>query len=441
VIRFRDRSDAGRCLGQRLLPLAADDVVILGLPRGGVPVAAEVAHALGAPLDVIVVRKIGVPFQPEVAMGAIGEGEVRIVNPSVVQATTVTPEEFGVVEQRERSEVEHRARLFRKGRSRLDLSGKTAVIVDDGIATGSTARAACQVARAQGATRVILAVPVAPVGWEGRMGSAADGYIAAVTPEPFYAVGQFYEDFSQTTDEEVSALLMRERTSEAADLPIAVGADPPPRDEDITIEAGKARIVGHLMVPWPALGVVIFAHGSGSGRHSPRNRFVASELNKHGFGTALFDLLTSEEEIDRSNVFDIDLLAGRLGAITDWIGTQPGTLNLPVGYFGASTGAAAALVAAAARPDEIAAVVSRGGRPDLAAQRLYAVRAPTLLIVGGADDVVIELNREAQRLMRCTNELVIVPGATHVFEEAGALERVADLAARWFQTHMTRRVT
>ncbi|HZY95999.1 MAG TPA: hypothetical protein VFE35_02735 [Candidatus Cybelea sp.] len=196
-----------------------------------------------------------------------------------------------------------------------------------------------------------------------------------------------------------------------------------------------------LDVPESARGVVLFAHGSGSSRHSPRNRFVASELGAGKFATLLFDLLTPREDaIDRRTGelrFDIGLLAGRLIGATRWAHAQPALANLTTGYFGASTGAAAALVAAATLPDRIGAVVSRGGRPDLAGRHLREVRAPTLLIVGGADDVVLKLNREAASQMRAHCELVVVPRATHLFEEPGAIAEVAGHARAWFNRFLT----
>lgn len=196
------------------------------------------------------------------------------------------------------------------------------------------------------------------------------------------------------------------------------------------------RVAGHLTVPENACGVVLFAHGSGSSRHSPRNRYVAVRLNEAGFATMLFDLLTVEEEQDRANVFDIELLAHRLLDVAGWVQMRPDVAALPVGYFGASTGAGAALWAAADPAARVSAVVSRGGRPDLAGPKLGSVRAPTLLIVGGHDDVVIELNRRAQERLVCENRLEVVPGATHLFEEPGALEQVADHAADWFAVHL-----
>ncbi len=436
-----DRFDAGRRLAERLQHLRDDPVVVLGLPRGGVPVAFEVARSLDAPLDVIVVRKLGVPFQPELGMGAIGEDGIRIINDEIVRMAGISESELAAVEARERAELERRAQRFRGDRPRTALAGRTAIIVDDGIATGSTARAACQVARAQGARRVVLAVPVAPLGWIARIGPDADECIALETPGSFWAIGQFYADFSQTSDDEVVDCLERAagRVLAIAGSPARVPDDPPSRDEEVEVLAGPVRLGGHLTVPDGATGIVVFAHGSGSSRHSPRNRYVASVLNQAGLGTLLFDLLTTAEEHDRANVFDIDLLAHRLVGVTRWLRTQPDAGLLPIGYFGASTGAAAALWAAAEPDSDTAAVVSRGGRPDLASPRLATVTAPTLLIVGGYDDVVLDLNRQAQAQLRCESRLAVVPGATHLFDEPGTLQAAAELARDWFTSHFAAR--
>lgn len=191
-------------------------------------------------------------------------------------------------------------------------------------------------------------------------------------------------------------------------------------------------------MPADAVGVVAFAHGSGSSRLSPRNRLVAAFLNDSRIGTLLFDPLTTEEAADRGNVFDVELLAARLAGATRWLEAQPETRHLPIGYFGASTGTAAALWAAAGLGDAVHAIVSRGGRPDLAGERLPSVRAPTLLVVGGADDLVLELNRRALASMTCEAELRVVAGASHLFEEPGALEEVAQNARDWFLRHLER---
>jgi putative phosphoribosyl transferase len=208
MARFRDRRDGGRQLAARLAHLRDADPIVVGLPRGGLPVAFEVARALGAPLDVIVVRKLGVPFQPELGMGAIGEGGVRVLNDDVVRLARVGPAEIEEVETRERRELERRAHLYRSGRPMIPLAGRTVIVVDDGIATGGTARAALEVARAHGASRVVLAVPVAPPETVAELSSVADEIVTVDTPSPFSAVGQWYTQFTQVDDDEVVAYLV-----------------------------------------------------------------------------------------------------------------------------------------------------------------------------------------------------------------------------------------
>jgi putative phosphoribosyl transferase len=215
--------------------------------------------------------------------------------------------------------------------------------------------------------------------------------------------------------------------------------EPADRSDTLDVRISPVGLDGVLGLPRPAGGLVLFAHGSGSGRFSPRNNYVAAALRRGGLATLLFDLLTEEEAADRRNVFDIDLLAERLALATAWAGQQANTNSLPIGYFGASTGAAAALVAAARTHEDIAAIVSRGGRPDMAGPLLGQVRAPTLLIVGGQDAGVLELNQQAFEQLRCQKSLEIVPGATHLFEEPGALDQVIELARRWFTRHLTGR--
>jgi putative phosphoribosyl transferase len=304
--------------------------------------------------------------------------------------------------------------------------------VDDGIATGATARAACAVARAHGAARIVLAVPVCSPGAARRLRGEVDELVVLETPPDLIAVGRAYADFRQVSDDEVMALL--DQSAAAA----AEAADPPLHDADVEVAAGPVRLVGRLTVPEQALGLVVFVHGSGSSRLSPRNRYVAHVLQEGRLATLLFDLLTPEEEVHRANVFDIGLLAGRLAQVSDWARAQPECQGLPIGWFGASTGAGAALWAAADPGVGVSAVVSRGGRPDLAGPRLDRVRAPTLLVVGGSDDVVLGLNERAAARLRCEHRLAVVPRATHLFEEPGTLEEAARLARDWFVTHLAR---
>jgi len=233
----------------------------------------------------------------------------------------------------------------------------------------------------------------------------------------------------------LNALLSIEEVAMATAFPIAAIG------EQVRISAGNVALEGDLNVPPGAAGVILFAHGSGSGRHSPRNRFVARQLQNAGLATLLVDLLTEEEEAAERYTahlrFDIEMLADRLGSAMDWLSREGSTAALPVGLFGASTGGGAALVAAARRPDRVLAVVSRGGRPDLAREALPLVKAATLLIVGGLDDVVIELNESALRQLSApVKQLIIVEGASHLFEEPGKLEEVARLAGDWFLRHL-----
>ncbi|WP_405182262.1 phosphoribosyltransferase [Nocardia sp. NBC_01377] len=432
---FDDRGDAGRRLAARLRPLRGEDVVVLGLPRGGVPLAFDVARALEAPLDVIVVRKLGVPHQPELAFGAIGEDDVRVINDVVVRRAGLTEQEMAPVQRQQREELSRRVDRFRGARPRISLTGRTAVIIDDGVATGATARAACRVARAHGAARVVLAVPVGARDTLAALAKDADEVICLETSVWFSAVGQCYVNFDQTTDDEVADLLRRAAVGVAA-RQAAAGDDPPLRDDEVRVVAAGVELVGHLTIPENPIGVVVFVHGSGSSRHSPRNRYVAKILERAGLGTLLFDLLTPAEELHRANVFDIDLLSQRLVDVTGWLTGQDQIEGLRIGYFGASTGAAAALRAAADPRVRIAAVVSRGGRPDLAGTALAHVRAPTLLIVGGHDHLVLELNRQAAKAMSCENTLAVVSGATHLFEEPGALRHAGELARDWFMSRM-----
>lgn len=444
--RFVDRSDAGRQLARRLEHLRDADPVVLALPRGGVPVAHEVAASLGATLDVLPVRKLGVPVHPELAMGAIGEGGARVLDRALVRRLGVTEKEVEAAEQRERDVLEARAARLRAGRLPVDLTGRTVVVVDDGMATGATARVACQVARARGAARVVLAVPVAAAKVAKGFGEA-DEVVVVDTPPLFRAVGLHYADFRPTTDAEAARLLADPRHHAPPGPAVSATPDHPAdgdsdidsdidTDSDVEVVADGVALGAHLVIPAGADGVVLFAHGSGSSRHSPRNRFVASALHDAGLGTLLLDLLTTDEEADRAKVFDIPLLGRRLLAATDWVlATRPDTAA-GLGYFGASTGAGAALYAAALAGDRVRAVVSRGGRPDLAMEWLDRVTAPTLLIVGSRDPTVLALNEQARARMRCQTRLAVVPRATHLFTEPGALERVAQLSRDWFAHHL-----
>ena len=444
---FSDRADAGRRLAGLLAPLAAADPVILALPRGGVPVAVEVARALGvADLDVLVVRKIGAPWNPEYGLGAVGEGDVAVIDTRRAAEAGVDDATLQRVRAKEAAEVLRRVARYRAGRPAAEVAGRTVVLVDDGIATGSTLLAAVALLRGRGAGRVVVAAPVASDSSVAALRRVADEVVVAEVPRDFRAVGRHYREFDQVSDAEVIEALAQFHVVTSTAASGASTCEPSaPVDADVSIPVGRVHLPGHLSVPTAAAGVVVFVHGSGSSRLSPRNVAVARDLQRRGLGTLLFDLLTEAEADDRSNVFDIDLLADRLLGVTDWLRDEAGvgrprttpTHTLPIGYFGASTGGGAALVAAARSARPIAAVDSRGGRPDLADTYLPRVTAPTLLIVGGRDPQVLDLNRRAQARLTCPNELVVVPGATHLFAEPGTLEQVSRLAADWFARWFT----
>ena len=436
-MRFRDRRDAGRHLAEvvRRADLGGGDVVVLGLPRGGVPVAFEIASVLRVPLDVIVVRKLGVPFQPELAMGAIGEGGVRVENRDVLQSAARSSFELEAVETRD-------ALSWNDVPTNIEMGARDSSSGVDARSSSTT-----------GSRRAPRCVPLVRLRgpWERlassspcqshrgrrprRCPTSATRCCASRRPNrstPLVS-GIATSPRRPTSKWSTSSALRRRETRALRD---PRNAHPPVRDEDIRVRTGQVDMCGRLTVPSGPFGTVVFAHGSGSSRHSPRNRYVAGVLNAAGLATLLIDLLSAEEEMERSYVFDIRLLADRLGDATRWTRTVPDVSTTKIGLFGASTGAAAALWAAAQPDSGISAVVSRGGRPDLAAPLLAAVAAPTLLIVGGCDDAVLDLNRRAQEELRCESRLVVVPGATHLFEEPGTLQTVAELARDWFTTEL-----
>jgi putative phosphoribosyl transferase len=426
--RFRDRTHAGEQLAEALLGLRGRDVLVLAMPRGGVPVAFEVATALDAELDVLLVRKLGVPSHPEFGFGAIAAGAEHI-DRDIVDALQLTPAEIDAVRETEREELARRERVYRGDRPAPRIAGRTVLLIDDGVATGGTAIAALDAVRRAGPERLVFAAPLGPPDALERLRPHADDVVLLETPEPFGAVGAWYQRFDQTEDDEVLALLAKARGR---------GAEPP-RAREVSIGVDRGTVRGDLVVPVDPVGLVIFAHGSGSSRFSPRNQYVARVLQQRGLATLLMDLLTREEErVDertREHRFDIPLLARRLVRAAAWARAEPTLSRLPVAYVGSSTGGGAALLAAAQDP-EVRAVVSRGGRPDLAGDALPDVRAETLLIVGERDEDVIELNEAARRRMRVPATMHVVPGATHLFEEPGTLEEAAGVAAEWLARHL-----
>ena len=431
---FTDRKEAGQQLAERLAAMDLHQPLVFALPRGGVPVGLEVAQKLKAPLDVVLVRKIGAPANPEVALGAIVEGDEAqvVINEDIRRMSGADTAYFEGAYAEQLAELERRRKRYVGDRKRLNPKGRTVVIVDDGLATGATMKAALTALHRNGAVRIVVALPVAPVQALQELADLADDVVCLVPAKEFRGVGGFYRDFHQLTDEETVALLAQARIAQG---PTDEGENKG-RPHKRSVEIPPLGLVGDLIVPKEPRGIVLFAHGSGSSRVSPRNTQVASKLNDQGFATLLFDLLTPAEGKDRQNVFDIPLLAERVVEAAMWVASEPDIADLPLGLFGASTGAAAALVAAAELLTRVSAVVSRGGRPDLAGSYLPHVTAPTLLIVGSLDHQVIELNKSALSALTCDKQLQIIPGAGHLFEEAGTLDAAVGHASDWFGRYL-----
>ena len=435
---FKHRRAAGEALARTLEHLRGrSDLVVLALPRGGVAVARPIADLLDAPMDVIIARKLGVPGMPEVALGAIVEGRPGIVEDSVRWYIGVPKHVVNEIAGSEQVELERRARLYRAGQPLPDIRGRTVVLVDDGLATGATLRAAAIAVRARKPARLVAAVPVASPAHMSDVRAVVDELVTLATPDPFEMVSFSYAEFGEVSDAEVLSLLRRLPMATAARAP--TGTASAERHVAIPIPARQrgAAINGDLGLPNAddGRGLVILAHGGGSSRQSYRNRYLAGRLRMAGWATLRVDLLLEPEQAadvaDGSQRFDVGLIATRLEAATEWATAtgMPGAHRMVL--FGASTGAAAAMVVAARRPAVVAGVISRGGRVDLAGAALGDVSAPSLLIVGGADPATLRFNRDALRHLRGRTHLTVIRGAGHTFEEPGSLGQVGERAAGW----------
>ncbi len=407
---------------------------MLGLARGGVPVARQVADVLGCPLEVAVARKLGVPGIAEVALGAIAEGSRRVVGDPVGWYIGVPRRVVARIAARERAEVERRVRLYREGRAIPELHGRTVVLVDDGLATGATLRAAALALRNRRPARLVVAVPVASAASAVELGREVDEVVTLMTPERLGTVSDWYEDFSPVGDAEILRLLGRE-PEVAVESPLRRDAH---QESAVMIWAEGCRLAGDLGLPEEPAGpegLVMLAHGGGSSRNSYRNRYLAGRLRMAGFASLRVDLLTENERLaDAGSAgirFDVTRIARRLIAATRWAARERVPGGQRIILMGASTGAAAALLAAAELPGLISAVVARGGRVDLAGRALVKVIAPVLLVVGGADRDTLVWNRQAMRALPRGARLAIIPGAGHTFEEPRALGAVGEQVVQW----------
>lgn len=423
MLPFRNRDAAAAELADALHRYRGTHPLVLAIPRGGVPLGRVLADALEGDLDVVLVRKLGAPDNPELAIGAVDEhGHVTLD----ADARWTGADDAYIAEEtaRQRAVIAARRQAYAADHAPTPVRGRTVIVVDDGLATGATMRAALHAVREQHPACLVCAVPVAASDSLAAVMPLADDVVCLATPEPFHAVGLYYRDFAPVEDDEVMRLL-------GARVERAQGSA-----RHVVIPVARGTVEGDLTLPRAPRGLVVFVHGSGSSRTSPRNRAVADALNARGIATLLFDLLTPGEDLAPEARFDIALLAERLATVLEWVADQPALAALPLGLFGASTGAAAAIRVAAHAGTGIAAVVSRGGRPDLAGEdALVALGVPTLLIVGGADQEVLALHRDAIALMGDVASLEVIPRATHLFPEPGALEAVAEDAGDWFLRH------
>ena len=419
-MQFVDRHDAGRRLAAELVGFAGERPVVVALPRGGVPIAFEVAHALGAPLEILAVRKLGAPGNPELAVGAVAEDGTGVFDPRSAGMLGMTQEMFDSTLEQESQELRRRVERYRDGRAPIPVSGRTVIVVDDGLATGLTDLAAVRALRKRGARRIVVAVPVGSGEAVSLLAEEADRVVCLTVPRLLRGVGMWYRDFAPVSDEQVLALLA-EATGEhdASPAPVEVSSPGPstPRAEgpgsvELSFDLGGVRLAGDLTTPAAADGLVLFAHGSGSSRMSPRNRAVARTLNDAGLATLLFDLLDEHEAV-----------APRARVRRSAARHPPGD--------GHATGQDRSRACARCRSDTSAPRPERRRRcgrppksgtgwgrsspaaavPTWPATELSSVVSPTLLIVGSRDRQVLELNRSAAARLQCPHDLVVVDGA------------------------------
>lgn len=427
---FADRREAGRQLAAVLRHWRHRHPVVLGVPRGGVPVAFEVADELDTELDVIVAHKIGIPYQPEVAMGAVAEHGVVLLSDSVVKACDVSRQQVAAATEQAVRETARRIALYRDGRQRVPLTGRAAVIVDDGIATGATIRAAYQAARRDGAVRVVLATPVAAPATVRRLRPDVDDVVALSTPDRMVAVGAWYRDFRQVSDQEVSDLLAAAARRGETGRPVAEIPSPSDAGEQM-LRLDDATVTARWSLPYGMCGLVVVPHSAANARYGARGRSTIDVLNRAGYGVVLVDLLAPDEERDRARVHDIDLLANRLREATELARTLMTDRAPWTGYLASGTAAATAL-RAASTDVAIAAVVAHNGRLDLIGPYLPTLTVPVLLLVGVGDRALLDINRRGQARLRCPNRLRVLPGMTDQPARPGAHATMLALARDWF---------
>lgn len=447
-----DRREAGRQLASALAPLveraasASRAPVVVAVPRGGVVVGREVAALLAAPLDVLVLEEVELPFQPSVPLGAVAEGGAVELDADLLLRATVTPAERELVVDDARARLERRVRRVRAQHPRLDLRGRTAIVVVDGVDRPVRARAAVAAVRALAPHRVVLATPLALPGRAARAGEQADDVVVLGEPDPpVDVVDAWYRDAAPAGDAEVVALLgdpRSRRWPRAGPRPLDLvgppGGDPPRRPIELRAGPGTPPLPASVERPEHPAAVAVLASAASSARHQPSARRLADLLAGWGVATVAVDLLDAEEEVDRGRVLDLGLLAGRLGsALADLAGVAPDLGRLPTGLAGATAAGSASLLVAGEADRAVAAIALLGPRLDLLAERIPgALGVPALLVVGGEDPAALDVTRAARDLLAGPSRLVVVPGASPGLLGQDARETALRLGADWLGEHL-----
>ncbi|MDT0329495.1 phosphoribosyltransferase family protein [Nocardiopsis lambiniae] len=421
---FADRSEAGRRLAERVRPFAVEDPLVLALPRGGVPVGAELARRLDADFDVLVVRKIGLPGRPELGVGAISEDGHVLYDDRALARMRVPRQALAGTVDAERVELERRRRVYRGERPAPRIAGRDCVVVDDGVATGGTARAALRMVRQAGPSQLVLAVPVASREAIAMLREEADAVVVLGVPENFRAVGEWYRDFDQLSDGHVTAIMSE------------LGRDHthPGTARGVRIRAGDVYLDGDLTMPAALRGAVVLAFGEARG--DPRWRAIASMLQRAGYATLMLDLLIGDERSSVGGGAATDVLGERLSSAVTWLRRATDAASEPVGVLGSGAAAPAALVTAAHRPGDVSAVVVHGGRIDLAEPALPEVRAPVLVLLESRDSFVRELGEWARGRLGGPTDLKVMSGAEQLLQGAQEWRQVAVETLDWFDRHL-----
>lgn len=425
---FRDRIDAGQRLADALRPYHGSDAVVLGIPRGGVPVAAEVARLLGLPLDIVVARKLGAPGQPELAIGAVTANGGLYLNHDLIRDLGVDQAYLDSAVERKRAEARDRESRFRGGRPGPALAGRIAIVVDDGLATGATIRAAVQSVRHAGPAKLVVAVPVGAIESCASLRSEVDELVCLWTPDDFMAVGQFYDDFSPTEDDEVERIL-RAASTHTPDTDTA---------REITFQNRRGRrLAGTLLLPRAVERppVVVFAHGFNSSRRSSRNLMIAERLVASGLAAFLIDFTghgDSEGEIREATVKQ---MADDLRSAIDHISAEAAVDAGRIGLSGSSSGGIVSVIEAA-RDERVRVLVLRSVPAGDLFEPAAHIRATTLVIAGEADIPIVEEDRALAEVISGPHRFEVVAHAGHLFEGPGEMERVSDLSVGWFVSHL-----